>query len=414
METTNPPLHLSQRVRNLKPSATLAVSALVRRLQAEGRDVIGFGAGEPDFDTPEHIQQAAIDALRCGTTHYMPVPGEPKARQTIADKLRDENGIACTPDDVVITVGAKHALYLALQCLLDAGDDREVIVPTPAWVSYQPMIELSGGNVVEVPGALDNDYKITPAQLEAAITPRTAVLMINSPSNPCGTMYEPDELRALAEVVEPRGQITILTDEIYEKLVYGGTEHFSPGSIGAIADRVVTVNGLSKAYAMTGWRIGYACAPGQGPGDLSLAKAMAKLQGQMTSHITSFCYAAIVEALTNGGIRCPRPTGAFYVFPDISAHVGKQTPAGRAIDSSSAFAEAFPVRRSATPARATSGSASPARPSRSRKAADVWSSGFGRCADGERLRAACHSVDGGEGDPPEEAGGPFAGGRRTG
>jgi aspartate aminotransferase len=367
METTNPPLHLSQRVRNLKPSATLAVSALVRRLQAEGRDVIGFGAGEPDFDTPEHIQQAAIDALRCGTTHYMPVPGEPKARQTIADKLRDENGIACTPDDVVITVGAKHALYLALQCLLDAGDDREVIVPTPAWVSYQPMIELSGGNVVEVPGALDNDYKITPAQLEAAITPRTAVLMINSPSNPCGTMYEPDELRALAEVVEPRGQITILTDEIYEKLVYGGTEHFSPGSIGAIADRVVTVNGLSKAYAMTGWRIGYACAPGQGPGDLSLAKAMAKLQGQMTSHITSFCYAAIVEALTNGaasveqmrrafadrarlmyervkampGIRCPRPTGAFYVFPDISAHVGKQTPAGRAIDSSSAFAEAL-------------------------------------------------------------------------
>jgi aspartate aminotransferase len=365
METTNPTSHLSQRVRNLKPSATLAVSALVRRLRDEGRDVIGFGAGEPDFDTPDHIQQAAIDSLRAGTTHYMPVPGEPKARQTIAEKLREENGIACSPDDIVITVGAKHALYLALQCLLDPGDDREVIVPTPAWVSYRPMIELSGGNVVEVPGALDNDYKITPAQLEAAITPRTAALMINSPSNPCGTMYEPDELRALADVLEPHDRITILTDEIYEKIVYGGTQHLSLGSIGAIADRVVTVNGLSKAYAMTGWRIGYACAPASG--EVSLAKAMAKLQGQMTSHITSFCYAAIVEALTNGaaavermrqafaergrlmydrvsampGLRCPRPTGAFYVFPDISAHLGKQTPAGRAIDSSSAFAEAL-------------------------------------------------------------------------
>jgi len=365
METTNPTLHLSHRVQNLKPSATLAVSALVRRLRAEGRDVIGFGVGEPDFDTPDNIQQAAIDALRAGATRYMPVAGEPKARETIAEKLREENGIACSPDDIVITVGAKHALYLALQCLLDSGDDREVIVPTPAWVSYRPMVELAGGNVVEVPGALDNDYKITPAQLEAAITPRTAVLMINSPSNPCGTMYGPDELRALADVLEPHGRITVLTDEIYEKIIYGEARHFSLGSIGAIADRVVTINGLSKAYAMTGWRIGYACAPASG--DVSLAKAMAKLQGQMTSNITSFCYAAIVEALTNSaasveqmrcafadrarlmyervkalpGVRCPRPTGAFYVFPDISAHVGKQTPAGRAIDSSSAFAEAL-------------------------------------------------------------------------
>ncbi|MHC4142776.1 MAG: aminotransferase class I/II-fold pyridoxal phosphate-dependent enzyme, partial [Planctomycetota bacterium] len=277
------------------------------------------------------------------------------------------------------------------------------------------------------------------AQLESAITPRTAVLMINSPSNPCGTMYEPDELRALADVLEPHGQITVLTDEIYEKLIYGEAQHFSLGSIGTIADRVVTINGLSKAYAMTGWRIGYACAPASG--DVSLAKAMAKLQGQMTSNITSFCYAAIVEALTNGaasveqmrcafadrarlmyervkglpGIRCPRPTGAFYVFPDISAHFGRQTPAGRALDSSSAFAEALVEEAGVgVVPGAAFGDAGEGHVRLSFKAADVWSSGFGRCADGERLRAACHSVDGGEGDPPEEAGGPFAGGRRTG
>jgi aspartate aminotransferase len=367
MQTTNPPLRLSQRVRNLRPSATLAVTAMARRLRAEGRDVISFGVGEPDFETPDNIKQAAIDSLRAGTTHYMPVPGEPKARQTIAEKLQRTNGVACSPDDIVITVGAKHALYLALQCLLDPGDDHEVILPTPAWVSYRPMIELAGGAAVEVPGALENDYKITPDQLERAITPRTAALLINSPSNPCGTMYEPEELRALAGVLEPHGQITILTDEIYEKLVYGEAEHFSLGSIGAVADRVVTINGLSKAYAMTGWRIGYACAPGSDANGESLAKAMAKLQGQMTSNITSFCYAAIVEALTNSessveqmrrtfaqrarlmydriravpGLRCPRPTGAFYVFPDISAYFGKRSPQGRTIDSSGAFAEAL-------------------------------------------------------------------------
>jgi aspartate aminotransferase len=367
MKTTTPPVHLSQRVRNLKPSATFAVSALVSRLRAEGRDVIGFGTGEPDFETPDNIKQAAIDSLRAGTTHYMPVAGEPTARQTIAEKLQRENGITCRPDDIVITVGAKHALYLALHCLLDPGAEREVIVPTPAWVSYRPMIELAGGVVVEVPGALEHDYRITPSQLEAAITPRTAAVLINSPSNPCGTMYAPEELRALVAVIEPRDQVAILTDEIYEKLIYGDMEHLSPGSIAAVADRTVTVNGLSKAYAMTGWRIGYACAPVRADNDQSLAKAITKLQGQMTSNITSFSYAAIVEALTNSassveqmrrtfaqrarlmhdrvkampGIRCPRPTGAFYVFPDVSAHFGKRSAQGRAIDSSAAFAEAL-------------------------------------------------------------------------
>jgi aspartate aminotransferase len=358
MQTTRTPARLSQRIRNLKPSATFAVTAMVRRLEGEGRDVIGFGVGEPDFETPDNIKQAAIDALRAGATHYMPVAGEPQARETVAAKLQAENGIACTAEDIVITVGGKHALYEALHCLLDPGGGSEVIVPTPAWVSYPPMVELAGGTVVEVPGAIENDYKITPGQLAEAVTPRTAVLMLNSPSNPCGTMYAPDELRALAEVVERHERITVISDEIYEKLVYGEAEHLSPGSIESIADRVVTVNGLSKAYAMTGWRIGYACAPG-------LAASMTKLQGQMTSNITSFCYAAIVEALVNGGaavermrrsfaeraglmydrvrampgVRCPEPTGAFYLFPDISAHLGRKSGGGRTIDSSLTFAE---------------------------------------------------------------------------
>ena len=357
-------MQVSRQIRNLKPSTTLAVNAVVQRLRAEGRDVIGFGAGEPDFETPDNIKQAAIDALGRGETHYTPVPGPPAARQAIADKLRNENGIACGPDDIVITVGGKHALFMIFQCLLDTGEDQQVIVPTPAWVSYRPQIELAGGTVVEVPGALDNDFKITPGQLSDAITDRTVAVVLNSPSNPCGTMYSPDELRALAAVLELHEHVTIISDEIYEKLIYGGIDHLSPASIKTIADRVVTVNGLSKAFAMTGWRIGYICAPG---GDPPFAESIAKLQGQMTSNITSFCYPAIVEALSNSaaaveqmrttfaeratlmhgllrampGVSCPRPTGAFYAFPDIGAHFGKRTQTGREILDSVSFATAL-------------------------------------------------------------------------
>ena len=364
MRTSDPPVRLSQRVRNLKPSATFAVNARVAELRASGRDVIGFGTGEPDFDTPAEIKQSAIDALLAGQTHYMPVPGAPRAREAIAQKLRRENGIECTADDVVISAGAKHSIYLTLQCLLDPGQGQEVILLTPAWVSYRPMVELAGGSVVEVPGAIENDFKVTPQQLAEAITQRTAAVMVNSPSNPCGTVYSPDELRALAGVLEGHDHITIITDEIYEKLVYGGVPHFSLGSVAGIADRVVTINGMSKAYAMTGWRIGYAAAPGSEP---SLARAMTKLQGQMTSNITSFCYPAIIEALTNGGaaagrmckvfaeraelmtdrlsavpgVRCCRPAGAFYVFPDVGAHFGKRSAGRGKIDSSLTFAEAL-------------------------------------------------------------------------
>jgi aspartate aminotransferase len=363
-------MKLSDRVNSLKPSATLAVDARVKALRALGVDVIGFGAGEPDFDTPQPIKQAAIDALNAGKTKYAPTEGDVAARQSIAVKLKTENGIECDQigGDVIISNGGKHSLYLALQCLLDPphdGKNQEVILPTPAWVSYRPMAELAGGVVVEVPGAVENDFKITAKQLERAITPRSAVFIINSPSNPCGTMYSPDELRALAAVLEKHPQITIITDEMYEKLIYGKDKHFSLGSIPSIAQRTITVNGLSKAYAMTGWRIGYACCPGEGA---KVIKAMAKLQGQMTSNITSFNYPAIVQALKPESqatveamrqkfaqraelihallcampdVRCPKPTGAFYVFPDISAHFGKMSPCGKRIVSALTFAEAM-------------------------------------------------------------------------
>ncbi len=360
MSVAQSPILLSERVRNLKPSSTFAVSARVRELQAQGRDVIGFGTGEPDFDTPDGIKDAAIGALRAGETGYQPVPGPPVVREAIAAKLRDENGISCTAGDIVVSVGAKHSIYLALQALVDPGDD--VIVPTPAWVSYRPMIELCGGRCIEVPGAVTNDFRITPAQLEGAITPKTVAFIINSPSNPCGTMYTPDELVALAAVLARHEQVVVLTDEIYEKLVFGETPHFSVGSIDAIADRVVTINGLSKAYAMTGWRLGYACATGYG-----IAGAITRLQGQMTSHVTSFCLPALVEALASQAgavetmrrtfaeragviharlaampdIVCPRPTGAFYVFPDVGAYFGRRTAEGRVVDSSVSFAEAL-------------------------------------------------------------------------
>jgi len=360
--TTTPEIRLSQRAMQLKPSATLAVNARVRALKEAGKDVIGFGAGEPDFGTPEIIKQAAIAALHGGMTGYQPVPGTAGARRVIAEKCRNDNGIECTADDVVITVGGKSAVHLAFQAIIDEGD--EVIIPTPGWVSYKPIVELCGGVAVEVPGSVERDFRITPEQLAAAITPRTRAVIINSPSNPCGTMYTPDEIRAFADVLAPHDRIAILSDEIYEKLIFGGIEHFSIGSLPSVAARTITVNGLSKAYAMTGWRVGYLVAPGGGG---RVAKAVSNLQGQMTSHVTSFLFPAIEVALTQAddevermrrvfaaraermyallcaipGVRCPRPTGAFYAFPDVSVAIGRRSPGGRQIATSIAFAEAL-------------------------------------------------------------------------
>ncbi|TVQ32487.1 MAG: pyridoxal phosphate-dependent aminotransferase [Phycisphaeraceae bacterium] len=369
-------MRLSQRVQSLKPSSTIAVTTRARQLRAEGVDVLSFAAGEPDFDTPERIKKAAKAALDSGMTKYTPIPGDPETRGVIARKLTEENRIpGLTPEHVVISSGGKQSLYLIFQALLDpAGgpgeDPPEVLIPTPAWVSYGPQAELAGARVVEIRSDAESGFRIRPEQLRAAITPRSRILILNSPSNPCGTMYSPDEIRALAAVVEEAARTTapdlvVVTDEMYEKIVYGGIDHFSFGSIPAVAERTITVNGLSKAYAMTGWRIGYAA--GSGEFGLRLAKALSKLQGQMTTCIASFFLPAIRVALTEcadevemmrrafaaraelmhgmigtmPGLVCPKPTGAFYVFPDISAHFGKTSAGDRPIASAADFAQAL-------------------------------------------------------------------------
>ncbi|HWB20434.1 MAG TPA: pyridoxal phosphate-dependent aminotransferase [Phycisphaerales bacterium] len=386
-------IQISQRVTGLKPSATIGVDARVKALRASGVEVISFGAGEPDFDTPANIRDAAIEGLNTGKTHYTLVEGEPAARKAIAEKLKRENGIACGPEHIVISAGAKHSLYLALQCLLDPGKGQEVIVPTPAWVSYRPMVELAGGSVVELGTKIEDAFKVTAAQVERAISAKTAAIILNSPSNPTGMVYSKRELTAIADVLAKHEHVVIVTDEIYEKLIFSGEKAFSIGSIRELAERTVTVNGMSKAFAMTGWRLGYACATGNGGG---FAKAMTKLQGQMTSNVTSFCYPAIVEALSERSaeavetmrkqfakraelifgivsgwkdVKCAKPMGAFYVFPDVSAHFGKVTPGGRKVESAKSFAEALLEEE---------------------KVAVVPGEDFGKCAEGcVRLSFAC-------------------------
>lgn len=368
-------MRLSHRVEGLKPSVTVAFGNKAKALKRSGVEVLDFTLGEPDFDTPQPIKQAAIDALLAGQTKYMPTLGDPATRQAIADKFTRDNAIpGLTADHVAISSGGKHSLYVAMQCLLDppppGQPPLEVIIPVPGWVSYAPIAELAGARVVESPTLPANDFKITPAQLREAITPRTRLLILNSPSNPCGTMYTEAELRALAAVIADAARSTapdlvVISDEIYEKIVYGGIPHFSIGSVPEIADRVLTVNGMSKAFAMTGWRVGYAAMPGEF--GKRLIGAMATLQGQMTTNITSFVYPAIRAALAEcsadadrmrdafarradlitrllagvPGVRTVRPTGAFYVFPDVSSHFGRTSPAGRRIDSSLALCEAL-------------------------------------------------------------------------
>jgi len=374
---TPPPasVALSNRAQSLKPSGTLAIAAKAKALAKQGADVLNFSLGEPDFDTPEAIRKAAVDALGSGQTHYVATLGDPETRAAIAEKLVRENGIAgLTADHVAISTGAKLSFYLVAHCLLDQGGvgPNEMLLPVPAWVSYAPICELAGGKVVPLPTSPEADFKITPEQLKRAITPRSRILLLNSPSNPCGTMYSPEDLKALAAVVAEAAAtiapgLVIVTDEIYEKIVYGGMAHFSIGSVPSVANRTVTINGMSKAYAMTGWRVGYAAAPGEF--GLRLIKAIDAFQGQMTSCITSFVYPAIRVALKScgpdaerfrvefskraklahdrlmaiPGMKCPRPTGAFYLFPDVSAYFGKKSAAGKVITNSTDFAEALLV-----------------------------------------------------------------------
>jgi aspartate aminotransferase len=352
-------MKISQRARAVAPSATIAVTARAKELKAQGVDVVGFGAGEPDFDTPEYIKQAAIKALKEGQTKYTPAAGIPALRATIAKKLERENGLKYAPEQVIVNLGGKHSVYEAMQAVLDPGD--EVLLPAPYWVTYPEAAGLAGAVVKVLETDKSNSYKITPEQLKAAITAKTALLVLNSPSNPGGFSYTPDELRALAKVLEGTN-VCVISDEIYEKLIYGDTKFVSFAALSEDAfGRTLTLNGFSKAFSMTGWRLGYTAGP------LEVIKAMNRLQDHMTSNPVTFAqYAAIAamgpeadeaiekmrvefekrgkymaERLRNmPGVECTEPTGAFYCFPDVSGNYGR-TIGGVKIDGSMDFAKAL-------------------------------------------------------------------------
>ncbi|KAB2699520.1 pyridoxal phosphate-dependent aminotransferase [Ochrobactrum sp. Kaboul] len=347
---------LADALSRVKPSATIAVSQKARELKAKGKDVIGLGAGEPDFDTPDNIKQAAIDAINRGETKYTPVAGIPELRKAIAAKFKRENGLDYTPDQVIVGTGGKQILFNAFMATLNAGD--EVIVPAPYWVSYPEMVALTGGTPVIVNTKIEDNFKLTAADLEKAITPKTKWLIFNSPSNPTGAAYTEAELKALTDVLVRHPQVWILTDDMYEHLVYGDFVFTTPAQVEpSLYDRTLTMNGVSKAYAMTGWRIGYAAGP------LQLIKAMDMVQGQQTSGACSIAQWAAVEAL-NGtqdfipknkeifqarrdlvvsmlnqakGIQCPTPEGAFYVYPSCAGLIGKKTEAGKVIETDEDF-----------------------------------------------------------------------------
>ena len=344
----------------VKPSATLAVSARARELKREGRDVISLGSGEPDFDTPDNVKAAAIEAIRRGETKYTDVDGLPELKAAVAAKFRRENGLAYEASQIHVATGGKAVIYNALLATLSPGD--EVIVPAPYWVSYPDMVLLAGGEPVTVTGVEADGFKLRPETLEAAITPRTRWLILNSPSNPSGAAYTRAELEAVAEVIRRHPQVWVLTDDMYEHLVYGGFDFVSFAQAAPdLIDRTLTVNGVSKAYAMTGWRIGYAGGP------KPLIDLMRKVASQTTSNPSSISQWAAVEAL-NGpqdfiaerarafeqrrdlvvsmlnqaqGVRCPTPEGAFYVYPSIEALIGKTAPDGAVIDTDEAFAAAL-------------------------------------------------------------------------
>ena len=344
-------LTLSSRVQQIKPSPTLAITAKAKALQAEGIDVVNFGAGEPDFDTPDNIKEAGIKAIRDGFTKYTPVPGSPQLRQAIVTKLKRENRLDYVESEIIVSCGGKHSFYNLAQALLDPGD--EVIVPAPYWVSYPPMVSLAGGVPVILETGEDDGFKLSPERLKAAITAKTRAVVINSPSNPTGAAYSWEELQALAEVVV-QNDILLISDEIYEHIIYDGFVQRSPAEISpAVKERCIILNGVSKSYSMTGWRIGFTAGP------TPLIAAMTKIQSQSTSNPTSISQMAAIEAY-NGpqdyvcnvlvdfaerrayivkalneipGITCFNPQGAFYVFPSAKGLLGK-TCKGREIDSS--------------------------------------------------------------------------------
>ncbi len=351
---------LSDTLARVKPSPTIAVSNMAAELKAAGKDVIGLGAGEPDFDTPDNIKAAAKAAIDQGHTKYTAVDGIPQLKAAICAKFKRENGLIYTPDQISVGTGGKQILYNALMATLNPGD--EVIIPAPYWVSYPDMVLLGGGVPVPVEATIENDFKMTPAQLQAAITPNTKWLIFNSPSNPTGAGYSRDELRALTDVLMDHPHVWVMSDDMYEHLVFDDFKFATPAEVEPrLYDRTLTCNGVSKAYAMTGWRIGYAGGPEV------LIRAMRKIQSQSTSNPSSVSQWAALEAL-NGpqgfladnralfqgrrdlvvsmlnqarGITCPRPEGAFYVYPSIAGCIGKTSEAGTLIRDDETFATAL-------------------------------------------------------------------------
>ena len=342
---------LSDALGRIKPSPTMAVTAKAAELRAAGQDVIGLGAGEPDFDTPDNIKEAAIKAIHDGHTKYTAVDGLPALKEAVAEKFRRENGLKYATSQITVNCGGKHTIYNAMMASLNPGD--EVIIPAPYWVSYPDIVLLAGGTPVIVEASLQTGFKITPDQLEAAITPKTKWLIFNSPSNPSGAAYTRAEIKALTEVLMRHPHVWVFSDDIYEHLTYDGFEFTTMAQVEpGLFDRTLTMNGVAKAYAMTGWRIGYAGGPTE------LIKAMAKIQSQSTSNPSSISQMATIEAL-NGpqdfipvrkaafqerrnmvvdmlnqaeGLNCPMPQGAFYVYPDCSGMIGKTTPGGAVLN----------------------------------------------------------------------------------
>ena len=347
---------IADRLSRIKPSATVAVSNKAMELKAAGEDVIGLGAGEPDFDTPEHIKQAARKALADGKTKYAPVAGIPELRRAICDKLKRDNGLVYTADQISVGCGGKQTIYNAMMATLNPGD--EVIIPAPYWVSYPDIVLLAEGDPVILDCPESANFKLTPAALEAAITPKTKWLMLNSPSNPTGAAYTRGDLRALADVLLKHRHVWVMTDDIYEFIVYDDFEFTTIAQVEPkLYDRTMTLNGLSKAYCMTGWRVGYAA----GPADV--IKAMNKIQSQSTTSTSTISQWASVAALDGDhafiakhnkmfkerrdlvvsmlnqatGLTCATPEGAFYVYPSCAGVIGRKTPEGKTIGTDEDF-----------------------------------------------------------------------------
>lgn len=337
--------YLSDRINLLAESETLAMTRRSRELRAQGYDVINLSIGEPDFDTPNHVKEAAKEAIDQNYSHYTPVPGYPELRQAIANKLKRDNGLEYTAEQIVVSTGAKQSLANAILCLVNPGE--EVLIPTPYWVSYKEMIKLADAKGVFIEGGINTDFKVTPEQIEAAITPKTKAFMFSSPCNPSGTVYTYDELNAFADVFARHPNVFVISDEIYENINFTG-KHHSIASFENIHDRVIVINGLSKGFAMTGWRLGYMAA------NKEIAKACDKLQGQITSATCSITQRAAIVAMNTDpvdsvdikqmvdafkyrrdlsisllreipGIRLNVPDGAFYLFPEVTSYYGKST-----------------------------------------------------------------------------------------